>query len=589
MRPAFQVGSTLYPASLPTISLLTTFRNHHYIKCSLDASDHLYEAPANLPPVPDIPTASFFRPQTSSEKTLVKRLRPFETVAKVDLVLRHFLPFMDTVPTNIDNALCSVKKNLADWLAMNSLPYSETWQKSVFCHPVIPLPVRDMQRRYRRLHGMVDPSSDIAKLYDKEEDLFPCPDFFARHKEPLLTYGLLSKPIWSTPLERIRHISRHSANINLDKVETILKLEVMTELLDSEASLAEIRNLKWLPGWSTTDQPVILAPNECRGADEGHLVDSVWGTIRFFVHSAGWRKVLGWDKRIDTSILLKQLDRCLVAKQHQKINAVLREMGPEDTPSLQSRSCILGRSQGQYFPPTKIFLPGSKLNQRSLAPFLDEVDGTFALEHKKLLTALQIQPEPSINDLQRVQSNLPDATLSPSDLALAISVLEIATRLKYDPIKFLVPDTSSRLRKLADIVHGEPLSFGGKSGFNFTHPEVSTDLVRRLGVEDSLERAIRLNIESETDDEEDYTPREKLETNITDTLSRYSVSDTFNEFLANADDAGATSISWILDECNDGSYASSSLLTSELERFQGSALLVHNNGGKLSITIIGQI
>ena len=168
-------------------------------------------------------------------------------------------------------------------------------------------------------------------------------------------------------------------------------------------------------------------------------------------------------------------------------------------------------------------------------------------------------------------------------------MLEIATRLKYDPADLLVPDTSSRLRKIADIVHGEPLAAGDKSNFNFTHPEVSADLVRRLGVEDSSKRAIRLEIEPDTDDEEDYTPRETLETIISDTLGRYAVTDTFNEFLANADDAGATSISWMLDECDDGPHASSSLLSSELKPFQGSALFVHNDGGEFLRVLMQRI
>ena len=140
---------------------------------------------------------------------------------------------------------------------------------------------------------MVDPSSDLAQLYNEEEELFPCPNFFARHKESLLTYGLLSKPVWSTPLDRVRYFSQHPANTGLDKIASLLNIEVGADLLASKDSLAEIRSRKWLPGWSTHGQPVVLAPNECRGADQSHLVDTVWGTFGLSVQSTNWKKTLG--------------------------------------------------------------------------------------------------------------------------------------------------------------------------------------------------------------------------------------------------------------------------------------------------------
>ena len=293
----------------------------------------------------------------------------------------------------------------------------------------------------------------------------------------------------------------------------------------------------------------------------------------------------GWNERIDITVLLQQLDRCLSTKQYQKVDLVLSQIRPEHPSLLASRSCILGRS-GQYFPPSKVFLPGSQLNSRPLAPYLDEVDAKFARDHQSLLEALGLKAEPTVKDLVDVQTSLETEglRLSPRNVGTAVSVLEIAMGLDFDPVDLLIPDTSSKLRKMKEIVHGEPLSIGDKAGFNFTHPEISVSLANRLGVEQSLARAIRLAIDiDDEDDEVDYTPSESLETNIADTLERYQVTDTFNEFLANADDAGATKVTWILDECDNGPYATSSLLTAELKPFQGPALLVHNDGGELSV------
>lgn len=290
--------------------------------------------------------------------------------------------------------------------------------------------------------------------------------------------------------------------------------------------------------------------------------------------------VEGWDQRVSSDVLLKQLDACLLKKDYRKADNVLLRLQPEDSSALTTRSWILGRS-GDRYQPAKVFLPGSELQQRPLSPYLDEVDAHFSRHHKRLLEALSISPQPSVKDLQDVEHALAETSqgqLDPSGIRIVKSVLEIAIRLNYDFTDLLVPDTSSKLRRLADIVHGEPLEVGDKSGFHFTHPEVSPNLIHQLGIEDSQERAIRLDIELESD--EDYTPCERFETTISDTLERYSIADTFNEFLANADDAGASKIVWIVDE---NSHAASSLLTTELRPFQGPSLMVYNDAGELII------
>lgn len=221
------------------------------------------------------------------------------------------------------------------------------------------------------------------------------------------------------------------------------------------------------------------------------------------------------------------------------------------------------------------------LRSYPLAPHLDEVDGAFARKHAKLLEALNVQREPSIEDLRYVQESLDRSNqgqLNDSDLHIAIATLEISTRLCYDPIELHIPDTTSTLRKLSEIVHGDRNVRGDISEFNFTHPRVSEDLIKRLEIEDSFERAIKLDIGFEDGDEDEYTQRESLTTVICDTLGRYPIETTFNEFLANADDAAATKISWTIDDCQAGPHDSGSLLAPELKPFQGAALIVYNDG-----------
>ena len=548
----------------------------HVSRCALDGHDHLYETPSHLPLLPEIPKVSFFASANQAESAVVRRLKVLENVSARSLISRHFIAWIDMLDKH------SAKEDLIEWLMAKALPFSEAWQNNIFSKPIIPLPLQDTERKYRPIDGMVDPTSELACLFDPKETVFPCPDFFTKHEKTLRMYGMLSKPRAFTPLERVRYFSKREGGPEVHKAERLMRLPVLPELENSEASIAEIRNLKWLPGRSLTGQSVLFAPNECRGADESHLVDLVLGTVAFTVSSTNWKRILGWDTCVDAATLLKQLDGCLLKKDHPKVDAVLLAIHTDDYPALKSRRCILGRS-GDYFMPGASFLPRSLLNSRPLAPYLDEVDAQFAIKHGNLLKKLEIQSEPSSHDLLGVQSALVDpleGQLDPSGVALSVTVLAIATSLQRDPADLLVPDTSSKLRKVADIVYGEPLSVSDRLGFKFTHPEVSADLAHRLGIENSWARAIRLEVDLWNDDQDDFTPSESYETSISDTLERYPVTATFNEFLTNADDAGATKITWILDECTEGYHPSDSLLTAELQSLQGPALFVHNDGRK---------
>jgi len=268
-------------------------RKYGYIRCSLDGSNHLYAAPAELPPLPDLPQASFFCPQSSAERLVVERLNLLECVSNSDLLTRHFLHWMGTVPTSVGKNFSFVKEALADWLTKKSpIPRSKVWQADIFSHPVIPLPVLDEQRHYGCLDEMIDPSSKLARLYDAEERRFPCSDFFARHKNTLTTYGILSKPAWFTPIERAKYLSQRHDDIDTGKIQSLLELPVLPEFANSDAAISEIRSLKWLPGTSAEGQSVLLAPNECRGADQSYLVDMVLGTTTLSVNPK-WKNVLG--------------------------------------------------------------------------------------------------------------------------------------------------------------------------------------------------------------------------------------------------------------------------------------------------------
>ena len=280
-------------------------------------------------------------------------------------------------------------------------------------------------------------------------------------------------------------------------------------------------------------------------------------------------------------VLLQQLDYCIEHNDRGRVDALLDILKVANVSSLRTKACILG-AQGRYLKPDRVFYPAHELRSYPLSPYIDQIDEYFAEKHTELLALLNVRPAPSIEDLRNVQRRLitRDGRLSSEELAISIRSLEVATRLRLKPehLRSLsIPDVSSMLRDFMDIVHGAGGMSGYIANFNFTHGDVPQSVIECMGVEDACERAMRLGIEFEDKDEDEYTPREDLCTTIDDTLLRYPVQDTWNEFLSNADDAEGTKIIWTLDECTRGPHASEHLLDKKLGPFQGPALFSWND------------
>lgn len=535
--------------------------------------------------MPDVHGISFFNLSNASERSLVDKFGLLDKMSLKAVLETYLLPWA----TNVTGSAVEPKENLIDFIfndLKSKYPSDPLWSTMIATHPIIPLALNHDQstKRYGYLKNLILPQSLLSKLYFEREDIFPDKLFFEKHKIALSASKIRSVPTLADMVNRIQYFSKCSADEIVDKVELLLSLPVPDYSKLELATINTIRILEWLPGKPTgRDSIALLSPNDCRGADMSALTDLVLGATTFLVEDS-WNKILGWDKPVPKEILLRQLEGCVAQRHHRKVNQILDYHGLDDYSDLKNVSCILS-SRKNYHKPSNTFLPGGLLNNYPMAPVLDEVDLDFKNEHQRLMKAMNICQEPSLEKITEVQRSFQTSgqKLGEPDLKIIISSLEIAVRL-YDESELtdmLVPDTQNVLRRLSDIVYGDQNVYGPVAEFNFTHPEISTKVIKGLGVEESLGRATRLDIEFEDEDEDEYTPREKLTTVISDTLGRYSIESTFNEYLANAEDCGATKICWILDECRSGHHASSALLTPQLKPFQGSALMVHNDGGQL--------
>lgn len=560
------------------------FSKRALMRSDLTGYEYPLMVPENLPPLPQIQDVAFFDLSDRSEKYLAESFSLMGTMSLETLLRNHLLPWALAA----DGRLGAVKDSLIDFIFSNdhSRNPSRSWIELIANHPIIPiLAGKDKPNgRHRCLVDLVRPQTLFSKLFFEDEDVIPEPSFFRKHETALVLCGIKSDPTWADLVGRICYFSQRPADAAdiIEKVKILLTIPPPSDFEADEPNIHRIQTLKWVPGIPVLGTHVsLLSPQDCRGQDQRSLTVYVLGSTTLSP-SGNWRKILGWDKPFHRSLLFRQLDICLERNDHEKVQHILSYLKPNEYSEIKYKKCILG-SRKQYWGASKVFLPNSFLSRYPMLPFLDEVDSLFAQRHRKLIEILTVRSQPSMTDLIEVQKILQgSAPLDQPSLDIAVNSLEVAIRLPQtdDLTNTLVPDSQSVLRNVWDIVHGDRNVTGAVAAFHYTHPMISTNVIERLGVENALARATRLAIEFDDEDEDEYTLEEKLTDIISDTLGRYSMESTFNEYLANADDCGATKISWILDECKKGHYESKALLTPELEAFQGASLMVHNDGGK---------
>lgn len=141
--------------------------------------------------------------------------------------------------------------------------------------------------------------------------------------------------------------------------------------------------------------------------------------------------------------------------------------------------------------------------------------------------------------------------------------------------QILVPDSSRTLRPLRDVYFNDLFDRASLVDLPldaFTaHAAVSEDLAGSLRMKRLGESELKF-----TDDDDDEDMGEALTSRICNVLRQYTIEQAINEFVANAADAGAKNIHFIVDESTPP--GSAKLLSSKMASLHfGPALLVHND------------
>lgn len=569
------LGETLGPLPLYNGSHSETpYRSRSTTRRAIPQNGNAYFLPFALPAFPNLPGLNFFDIKEPSERYIVRELQLVSHASIETLLNDHILPWMVKQKSGDESI---AKMQLVDWIFGEIKPSDAGIRNTVSTNPIVPMKPKSNAEPFRCLIDLVDPRSESAILYFEDEPVFPANDFFEKHELALRSYGIQRGNESPTlALDRAKVYAERKADMKLlAKVQKLLTSPLPpTKMYQANKT---VESLTWLPATMPDGEMRLCSPKRCRGLDQRDLIDEVWGWLPFNPLPE-WQSLLGWDVDVPGEILVAQVDGCIAKRDTSKLSKALSKVPSKDYSILIQKSCIQGK-HGELMMPSQVFYPGHQLSAFSLLPHMDSVDGRFAQRHKSMLSSLGIAKEPSLIDIQELQATLNSrCPLDASGVSLAIASLEVALRLPdFDRAKLAIPDTIGSMRNLTEIVHGEPVVDGQLAEFHYTNTRVSIDLAERLELETCYERALRLSIEIDEEDDDEFTPREKLADIVSDTLSRYPVEETFNEFLANADDAGAIGICWTVNDALQQNAISEASLTPELQDHNKPSITVYND------------
>ncbi|KAG8947694.1 hypothetical protein FRC04_010538 [Tulasnella sp. 424] len=473
------------------------------------------------------------------------------------------------------------------------------------------LPIVEVGGRRQSPNQVVDPSSGLAGLYDAEDEVLPVGQFAREgagsYISQLRNYGMIRTTLTPAAIkERVDRIANQSRPMK-DRAEKGLRL---LKLLGSYTQpgghklppeiVGVLVRSTWLPA-----ADAFYTPSQCWDSrmKDAMLCDLVLPRIPVTVNTQYLRDSFGWT-RVPFGVLQSQLLKVLETTANSseisptdsldRIEAVLKELASEWQARRISQEDIMSLVEALEDVAWVPTISRSRCAARRA--MLEQIDlgmkyhlVTPSLLNfvgmEALLKQMGINSRPTqaslFSTLREISTELSEADLAlrTRDGLVRTSVLileEICRSMEGKDSEFqriLVPTESWQLAPAPEVLFndmgGDPTS--SPPGFQFAHPQVSAELANNLG----LRRLGEEEFSDGGDGIQSFHMGEDLTIRIRGVLQDYDIDHSSNEWVANADDAGASSVTFLVDEA---SFQGRRVI-SGLNVFQsGPALVVHNDG-----------
>lgn len=543
----------------------------------------------DLIPMPSSPDICFLEVSSDRIREFYQALDVVNCFSTLDTLTKFVIPKLKA--GDYATMSGSLRLKVAEAILKNYLHFGLSIKRELSDLPFLPFQGDESSKglQFGCAEDMVDPENELLRgLFFDDESFLPEQKLYGKYALVFAECGLTRRLTSSLIESRIHQYESRLLTVDSTalKVKRLLKLSVSSHSNTSgkvnalEQSIAE---RSFLPVKDGKGGITLVKASQCRDLRDQPLVGHTLPTLPFGIEPS-WRPLLGWDAPISVDVLVLQLKESIRTLDATSIDRVLRYLWDKYRPQeyqkhLSGLSWVLSSTNGTFVNSAI----ACRDSCEDLQPHLFNVDPSFWNKHQMLLQKLDVVLSPDLTRLRRVQETL-EAKCPLDDADLDVCIKSMRLRLRHFPgdLKDLkAPDRAGYLKEMHKLTFGEPLldddDLLSKTDHSMINDKVSLELAGQLKIQPvkDLMREHELGILDLGDD--DYDQREEVADGIRDTLDRYTLISTFQEYIANADDCGASEITFRLDT---KTYDKKDLLADGLASQQGPALLVYNDKGE---------
>ncbi|VDC01297.1 unnamed protein product [Peniophora sp. CBMAI 1063] len=552
-------GLPIFPA------LSTGLAVDHTSRQAIAGNAQIYVVQDDIP-LPDIARVCFL-PKTLP-RALIRALNADDTPLSIASVLVLALDNFDAQTPDVQAAF--VKRICED---AESLPRLMTTKLSSLRFVLVA-----NGRTYARPGDVIDPNSKINGLLESSSERVAFTTTIAGRDMigSLSQLGLLTKSL--TPAIACECIARISSSADSVLAARLFSLMNVTHF--DASSLGFDPAARWIP----CEDGRLYAVGECRDDSremlQGRaLFDRVLSVATTTVVSPSLRRCFGWDVAIPLHVLKRQFAACVAEEPTQP--AVLQVL----VQALASRSLASGdlrelqsASVGRHWVP----VDNDECSSTPFAVF--ELHGPLSPFRKiqsrsklvrSFLQKMGCSERPQLGAILQVLQMLhtSETAFKPSHVVALLQALDVKSLDSQTTSCLPIPTDGGELHACSEVYYND---LGSRAylvqlpnAAHRAHACVTLDLAHSLAMKDLS------SLGMEDDDEEDMG--EALSTRIANVLRQYNQDQMPTEFLANAVDAGASAVSFMIDEV-DFSDAADRLIVPSLAQLQApGALVIHND------------
>ena len=482
--------------------------------------------------------------------------------------------------------------------------------KSNYCVPTEPKGI------LKRPADLVKPESKAAALYLEFENVFPAKtlqDYLTLHE--LEKIGMISDGITTELLvnraKTVNDLGRDDYEAAVQRVRTIFKF--LNEMnLPSDENHPE--TLKWknipflpvkekpfsfgsLPWKGSTITTKFVAPQiACIGELENvvgcHEVIAEYGHIAR--RNNDIRRYLGMIMEVPVSAVAKQISLISQHTLHVKENKAslpkvfesiyqylsrqLRRsnLTEQEIQKEFSKKSVILTACGNIVQSEKVALK----HHYSAEPYLFKLQPDYEQCYFQLMVALGVKETFTLKNYENALTEFKDhfeaKKISPEQVKLVRNLLESirdqyqAKELDVQQTKIFLPDQRGILRDKDAIFVKDSPWFKTDTRLKYLHKDIPPDLALALGARTARSKSILSHSRGLS-----FGQHEKLTVRLKKILDAYpSNLQILYELLQNADDAGATTVKFVLDE---RFHPSDSIFGDKWKPLQGQALVIYND------------